>query len=52
MQATPTPTPTPGHPGRQAPVVHKKKPPYRICVCGPSYVGKTQLINRLVNSDF
>lgn len=28
------------------------KPPIRICVLGPSFVGKTQLVNRFVNSSF
>ena len=26
--------------------------PLRICVVGPSYVGKTQLVNRLINNQF
>ena len=25
---------------------------FRICVCGPSHVGKTAIINRLVNNAF
>lgn len=25
---------------------------FRICVLGPSFVGKTQLINRFVNNSF
>ena len=25
---------------------------FRICVLGPSYVGKTQIVNRLVNNQF
>ena len=25
---------------------------FRICVVGPSYVGKTQIVNRLVNNQF
>lgn len=25
---------------------------YRICVLGPSFVGKTQLINRFMNNSF
>ena len=25
---------------------------FRICVLGPSYVGKTQIVNRFVNNGF
>lgn len=25
---------------------------FRICVLGPSYVGKTQLVNRFLNNSF
>ena len=25
---------------------------FRICVLGPSYVGKTQIVNRLINNQF
>ena len=35
----------------------KKKPPklvkkFRICLLGPSYVGKTQIVNRFINNNF
>jgi len=25
---------------------------YRLCVVGPSFVGKTQLVNRFINNGF
>lgn len=31
---------------------NKITPKFRICVLGPSYVGKTQVINRFVNNTF
>jgi len=31
---------------------HQQVRTYRLCVLGPSFVGKTQLINRFINNSF